>query len=73
MEYMKNCPFCNGEPTLFSTRGKYGYFVFIKCDLCGAQGKTFKMGETREENWQDSVEAQNAIKMWNMRAGTGNG
>lgn len=66
---VKKCPFCNGNAELYSVKGKLGYFCFVKCSFCGSQGKTYSMGETRNNNWDNTLAANNAISAWNKRAG----
>lgn len=66
---IKKCPFCGGEPTLMSTRGRYGFFAFVQCSFCGSQGKTYSMGKTRDDDWAESSASNNAIKAWNTRVG----
>lgn len=70
---IKECPFCGGEGVLCSTKGKYGYFVFVQCSFCGAQGKTYSIGKERDEDWADSIPSDNAVKAWNTRVGDRNG
>lgn len=44
-------------------------FVFVKCDICGAQGKIYNSEEEPEEvNW-DNQACRDAIEAWNMRNG----
>lgn len=66
---IKKCPFCNGEPTLCSAKGRYGFFAFVQCSFCGSQGKTYSIGKTRDDDWSDSSASNNAIKAWNTRVG----
>ena len=66
---IKKCPFCGGEPTLCSTKGRYGFFAFVHCSFCGSQGKTYSIGKTRDDDWAETTASNNAIKAWNTRVG----
>lgn len=68
-ESFKNCPFCNGEPTLSSNYSYKTrcYFVMAKCTFCGSQGKIFSCKDDPEDaNWNNDA-CINAVKAWNMR------
>ena len=68
---LETCPHCGGEATLRANySGKYcAYMIFVKCDICGAQGKTVKSyDDPRAKAW-DNVECWTAINAWNMRKG----
>ena len=43
MEDIKTCPHCGGMSWLNSNYSfkSRKYFVFVKCDICGAQGKIY--------------------------------
>lgn len=68
---LKKCPHCNGVAFLnsnysYKTRS---YFVFVKCDVCGAQGKVvYSAKDPTTENWQ-SAACDSAVEAWNLRAG----
>lgn len=67
---LKYCPHCNGTASLnanysYKTRC---YFVFAKCDICGAQGKIFKCDENPAELGWNSQPCNDAVAAWNMRA-----
>lgn len=66
---IKVCPHCGGE-SLLNANYSYKircYFVFVKCEICGAQGKVFKSSnDPQEDNWQ-SDPCESAITAWNMR------
>ena len=64
---IKKCPFCGGEPTLCSTKGRYGFFAFVQCSFFVSQGKTYSLGKTRDDDWAESSASNNAIKAWNTR------
>lgn len=66
---IKQCPHCGGGACLNSNYSyKYCcYFIFVKCDICGAQGKTISSGnDPAEAEWQ-SAECAAALQAWNMR------
>ena len=67
-EYIKSCPFCGGEGCLYSNYSRYGkYLVFVKCEDCFSQGKSFASRENpAESDWQNQA-CEDAIKHWNRR------
>ena len=68
---IKRCPHCAGSACLNSNYSYKirQYFVFVKCDICGAQGKFYKSEtEPAAEEW-DSQPCRDAIDAWNMRSG----
>lgn len=66
---IKKCPFCGGAACLtrsysYKTRS---YFVYVKCDVCGGQGKIYRSAEDpAEEKWENSA-CQCARVAWNLR------
>lgn len=63
------CPHCGGNSWLNSNYSyKCGsYFVMVKCDICGAQGKIYNSKEDPEKaNWENMA-CLDAISAWNMR------
>lgn len=68
-DYIKTCPHCGGNAYLnqnYSYKAR-SYFVFVKCDICGAQGKIYN---SREEpaaaDWNNTA-CNDAVSAWNMR------
>ncbi len=71
METIKTCPHCNGPAHLKSSFRSIAnnYFVFVRCDICGAQGKLYYSSEDpKASNWNNEY-CVKAINAWNMRAG----
>jgi Lar family restriction alleviation protein len=70
MEDIKNCPFCGSDETYVNAKyGRYGYYVFCKCDLCDATAKTFALkSKELPDDWAESLAAKKAITAWNRRA-----
>lgn len=68
---IKTCPHCGGTAYLNSTYSFKirKYFVVVRCDICGAQGKAYASDNSPEEDNWDSVACNDAINAWNMRAG----
>lgn len=66
---IKKCPFCGGSACLnsnYSNRSR-SYFVYVRCDICGAQGKVYRsQEEPAAANW-NNTECNDAINAWNMR------
>ncbi|MCI9553016.1 MAG: hypothetical protein HFE94_05725 [Acutalibacter sp.] len=67
MNALKPCPFCKGEAALWSSYGKFGYFVYCKCEICGATSKTFPLGESLPEDWGELTASRKAADAWNRR------
>lgn len=70
MENIQYCPFCGGNAKLCSTYGNRQrlYFVFVKCDVCGAQGKTYaSRTKPADDDW-NTQPCEDAVKAWNMRS-----
>lgn len=65
---IKECPHCGGVAFLNSNYSYKirSYFVFVKCDVCGAQGKIVHSKENPAEDW-GSEECDSAVRAWNMR------
>lgn len=67
--FIKTCPHCGGTAclTTYYNNKAQAYFVFVKCDICGAQGKLYSCEENPVmTNWENTActDAENA---WNMR------
>lgn len=63
---IKGCPHCGGAGYLewnYSYKAR-SYFVYVKCEICGAQGKIYN---TPEEPDDDTPACKSAIVAWNMR------
>ncbi len=66
---IRECPHCGGDATLYCIySGKLRkYLVFVKCKICGSQGKPFTDTNYPEDvNWCDYA-CDSAVKAWNMR------
>lgn len=66
---LKRCPHCGGSARL---HGNYGYrirkwFVFVKCDICGSQGKGFTSEEEPSTVDWSNDSCERAVEVWNMR------
>lgn len=68
---IKNCPHCCGKSYLNANYSYkiHGYFVFVKCDICGAQGKIFLSKDNPEDVKWNNQGCRNAVDAWNMRNG----
>lgn len=69
--YIKRCPHCGGISILcsnysFRTRS---HFVFVKCTMCGSQGKIYSSEEDPEEADWNNEACLKSIAAWNMRTG----
>lgn len=66
---IKPCPHCGGAACLnsnYSNRHRT-FFVFVKCDLCGAQGKTYSSQDNPAAVEWDNKPCNDAIDAWNLR------
>ena len=66
---LKNCPHCGGMAHLEQnfTRKTHNYIVYVKCDICGAQGKVYSSEEApAETEWQNEA-CNAAAAAWNLR------
>lgn len=69
MDTLKSCPHCGGDACLHSNYSykARSYFVYAKCDVCGAQGKIYRSKtDPVADDWQ-SVPCMDAVAAWNMR------
>lgn len=66
---IKTCPHCGGAACLTSNYSykTRAYFVFVKCDICGAQGKIYNSTEEPAAADWDNIPCRDAITAWNMR------
>lgn len=66
---IKPCPHCGGIAYL---NGNYSYktrsyFVFVKCDICGATGRTAcSKTSPAEDEWKNEA-CEKAVEGWNLR------
>lgn len=73
-DIIKTCPHCGGTACLnanysYKTRT---YFVFVKCDICGAQGKiTTSQEDPAADEWNNAA-CNTALEAWNLRKGVEN-
>ena len=69
-QHLKSCPHCGGAAYLeqnYSYKAR-SYFVFVKCSICGAQGKIFNSEqEPAAAEWQTGLAMNAAAAAWNMR------
>lgn len=66
---LKPCPHCGGTACLnanYSYKSR-SYFVFVRCDICGAQGKIYNSSQNPEESGWSSAACNDAARAWNMR------
>ena len=71
MEKIKTCPHCGGSASLRTNynSNREVYYVFVRCDVCGAQGKLFYTKENPQTAEEDTYCNRGAIAAWNMRKG----
>lgn len=70
-DIIKTCPDCGGTAFLnsnysYKTRG---YFVFVKCEVCGAHGKvTTCPTDPAADEWNNDA-CNRSVEAWNLRKG----
>ena len=69
MVALKKCPFCGGNGDI-NRKWNYKhevYFTFVKCEMCGSQGKTFtELYRGDDIDWE-TESCYSAVMAWNMR------
>lgn len=71
---IKNCPFCGGKGYLEESQINYGefdgaYHVYVKCSICGAQGKEYMTLDPPSDSDWSTGQCEEAVDAWNMRRG----
>ena len=71
-DFIKTCPHCGGRANLIQnySRKAGSYFVYVKCDICGAQGKIYNSAEEPAAAGWIIKPCKDAITAWNMRTNT---
>lgn len=69
MEFkIKPCPFCgNDTATLIQQGTRYGYIVFVQCQICGAQTRAFGSKKSCIEVDWETDNCYSAVLAWNTR------
>ena len=70
MMILKPCPFCGSDKiSKQASRGRYGWFGWIECDVCGARTNNKKLIDQDSNDpsffGQDTFEL--LADLWNMR------
>ena len=68
-ETIKPCPHCGGAGLLYQNYSYKirSYFVFVRCDVCGATGKVYRSDEdAKTVDWNNDP-CNDAIAAWNLR------
>lgn len=66
---IKPCPHCGGPGAIVANYNykRRCYFIFVRCDICGAQGKIYTDPEDPAGYEWNMPACQNAVSAWNMR------
>ncbi len=68
---LKPCPFCAGFADVCTIEvDNYDYidlYVGVKCQICGAIGKMYKVDDSDREHPLETLQCNMAVKAWNMR------
>ena len=67
-EPIKPCPHCGGSAVLNSNYSYKirSYFIFVKCEVCGAQGKMYTSNRDPVETKWNNAPCNNAVDAWNL-------
>ena len=67
--HSRPCPHCGGNACLNASYNhkQKRYFIYVKCDICGAQGKIYTDPENPEIYDWNMPACQDAVTAWNMR------
>jgi len=70
---LKKCPHCGGDACLHSSYSYKSrkYFVFVKCNICGSQGKIIASSDNPAESEWNDVACNDAVSAWNLRCKEG--
>ena len=66
---LDSCPFCGGTAYLWQNYNQKAgcYFVFVKCDTCNSQGRSFRSETSPEgDDWENEASIA-AVNAGNMR------
>lgn len=69
MAKWKKCPFCGGSAVMrqdYNSK-KCCYFVYVKCEICGAQGQIFNSNTDADTEEWGNYACYMAEKAWNRR------
>ena len=71
MEIVKECPHCGGSARLSAnfSHKTHCWFIFVRCDICGSQGKPFGSRINPADKEWSTEECADAVNAWNMRKG----
>lgn len=69
MDKIKTCPHCGGSASLLSNynTARNTYYVFVRCDVCGAQGRLYYSKEDPRTADGEVYPCRGAVSAWNMR------
>lgn len=68
MDKLESCPFCGGEARFWTKGGRFGYFAWVECDICGGRTKTVSSEfEVNDERYMQSTQTQVLKAAWNRR------
>lgn len=71
MGELDRCPFCGDRAFKEINVGKYGFYGWIECSLCGAKSRTVKLLDLKEFRVEGDFWSQRswdtAVHSWNRR------
>lgn len=65
---LKKCPFCGSREVYLNSKwARYGYMVFVKCDICGGQTRVFNSHTNPDDDDWENAQCKQAMAAWNRR------
>lgn len=65
---LKKCPFCGSDAAyLFQKSTRYGFIVYVQCQICGAQTKVIGSREDAAEVDWNTDACVSVMRLWNTR------
>lgn len=64
MDDLQRCPFCGSKAQKRYSLGKYSFFAFIQCTMCGAQTKVAPISDELIQSYAESSDEAYPV-FWN--------
>ena len=68
MDRLLKCPFCGGDAAYRRDYGRYGWFVRVECEICGARTRNKRAeDDTDDDTFWNQPSVSHVGYMWNRR------